>query len=83
MGKVQTVERWWNGSWGRMSRLDIWLRTDDAGGWDVWVREGGAEGRNRHTVYDTEPEARAALEKLKDPRFDWRRLDQIRPAREA
>jgi hypothetical protein len=73
MGKVQTVERWWNGSWGRMARLDVWLRTDGER-WDVWIREGGAEGKNSHTEYDTEPEAREALEKLKDARFDWRLL---------
>lgn len=73
MGKVQTVERWWNGTWGRLARVDVWLRTDGQR-WDVWVREGGAEGKNSHREYDEESDARAALAALMDPRFRWRRL---------
>lgn len=72
-GRVRTVERWWNGTWGRMARRDVWLRTDGQR-WDVWVRDGGADGRNEHTEYDTEAAARAALVELLEERWDWRRL---------
>ncbi|WP_238005816.1 hypothetical protein KZZ52_41385 [Dactylosporangium sp. AC04546] len=76
MGKVRTVEHWWNGVWGRLARLDVWLRTDGER-WDVWVREGGVDsGRNRHTEYDDETSARVALADLLDAHHAWRRMDR-------
>lgn len=75
--KVRNVERWWNGSFGRLARRDIWLRTtDDDGRWDVWIRDGGTEGRNSHTEYETEQEARTALQKLINgqPQSRWRKM---------
>lgn len=71
MGQVKTIEKWWNGIWGRLARLDVWLRTDGRR-WDVWIREGGADvNRNRHTEYGTEAEARAELDRLKSDGRRW------------
>lgn len=30
-----TVGKWWNGTWGRLARRDIWLKCDG----DLWVVE--------------------------------------------
>jgi hypothetical protein len=39
-------KHYWNGRWGRMTRMDI-LIFEDGGVWTVQAREGGAEGRSR------------------------------------
>lgn len=75
-----TVERWWNGTWGRLARQDLWLRRDKATGrWDVWQRLGGAESRHgQRWVFDgdnAEADARAKLAELLDPHWTWRRTD--------
>jgi hypothetical protein len=36
---------WWNGTWGRLARLDVFLRIERPR-WEVELREGEAEGRS-------------------------------------
>jgi hypothetical protein len=40
----RVIHHWWNGTWGRMSRRDVYIRTDDDT-FEVEVRLGGSEGR--------------------------------------
>jgi len=72
---VDVVEWWWNGSWGRLVRRDVWLLRGDVG-WHVRVRAGGAEGRELTMDYDDETRARAQLRRLLSEQPEhWRRLD--------
>jgi hypothetical protein len=43
---MERRRHWWNGSWGRLGRRDIYLY-EDGGQWWVEARTGGAEGRSR------------------------------------
>lgn len=62
---MQLIERWWNGSWGRLGRRDLWLRTDGVE-WQIEARRGGADNEIDVIVrlYDGEEEARAALARV-------------------
>jgi hypothetical protein len=51
MSIMETVGHWWNGTWGRLARLDVYLRIQKPQ-WEVELREGGAEGRSRRWVFD-------------------------------
>jgi hypothetical protein len=71
---VRTIERWWNGSWGRLVRRDVFLR-EHRGRWQVETRQGGAEGRGRAWTFDDEQEARRWLARcLDDGRGGWRQV---------
>ncbi len=43
---MERRKHYWNGRWGRLSRMDV-LVFEDAGAWVVEAREGGAEGKSR------------------------------------
>jgi hypothetical protein len=43
---VEQRKHYWNGRWGRLTRLDI-LVFEDGGTWTVQAREGGADGKSR------------------------------------
>jgi hypothetical protein len=53
---MDVVGHWWNGTWGRLARLDVYLRVQKPQ-WEVELREGGAEGRSQRWVFDDEAEA--------------------------
>jgi hypothetical protein len=38
------VERWWNNQWGRLARLDLWLKSDGQH-WRVEARRGDGDAR--------------------------------------
>jgi len=42
---VRVVRHWWNGSWGRLDRRDVFVRTDGEH-WMVEARLGGPDGRS-------------------------------------
>lgn len=65
------VERWWNGSWGTMSRRDVWLRTNGET-WQVGVRDGHTEGTLR---YPDETRARQQLDLLLSEAGPWRQIN--------
>ena len=70
---MEQRKHWWNGTWGRLAREDVALRTNGVQ-WEIWVRRGGAESNdNRRTVYDTEAEAREVLDKLLANGQRWQR----------
>ncbi len=48
---METVGRWWNGTWGRLARRDVYLRIGTVS--EVEAREGGAEGRSRTWQFET------------------------------
>nr|BFE64999.1 hypothetical protein GCM10020063_095250 [Dactylosporangium thailandense] len=49
--------RWWNGSWSRLTRRDVYVRNAADGRWDVELRRGGPEGRVRTRGFGSEREA--------------------------
>jgi hypothetical protein len=51
---VERVHRhWWNGSWGRLARRDVYVWFDGYRRWAVEARSGGAEGtKRRQAVHD-------------------------------
>jgi len=72
------VEHWWNGSWGTMTRRDVWL---EAGDHQVFrVRWRGGDWRERDGVFHT-TEARVAVNVLSELLGDvptdngWKRLN--------
>lgn len=73
-GGMERLGHWWNGSWGRLARRDVFLYAD-AGRWLVQAREGGADGRSLCWTYPAEPDARAQVARLLAVGTGWRSLD--------
>ena len=73
---MQVMERrkhWWNGTWGRLARRDVYLY-EDAGKWWVEAREGGAEGRSRWYDYPDEMDALGCVNGLLAQPGEWREV---------
>lgn len=70
---MRTIGRWWNGSYGRLARRWIWLRTDGEF-WQVEARQGNDDARiwsSRPMV--SESDARQLLRQMMDRTGDdWR-----------
>ncbi|MEU7802579.1 hypothetical protein AB0B10_25300 [Micromonospora arborensis] len=60
---MDVVGRWWNGSWGRIARRDIWLLLDGRR-WCVRGRVGGDDGREVLHEFDDEQTARAMVSRM-------------------
>lgn len=72
---MRVVERWWNGTWGRLARRDMWLIEDDAG-WHVEARAGDGDAHRWRGPDCTEAEARAGMAVMLERTGDqWQRLD--------
>jgi hypothetical protein len=67
----KVLRHWWNGTYGRLSRRDIYVRTDGQT-FQLELREGGSEGRSARAVFDElwQAEEEAALHR--DPAMTWR-----------
>ena len=74
---MDTVEHWWNGTWGRLVRRDVWLRTDGQT-WEVEAGRGGMEGRSAVLTYPDEAQARQELSLLLGEYGPWQRLSSGR-----
>lgn len=74
---MEQRKHWWNGSWGRLARRDVFLRTD-ADRWFVEARSGGAEGASRFTEYATEETAYDAVRHLLTGPGEWREVSDTR-----
>lgn len=70
---MERRKHWWNGTWGRLARRDVYL-SEDAGHWWVESREGGAEGRSRTYEFDAEEPAMNCVSGLLAQPGDWREL---------
>ncbi len=70
---MERRKHWWNGTWGRLARRDIYL-FEDAGSWMVEARHGGAEGRSRRYEFADEQAAMACVDGLLTQPGDWREL---------
>jgi hypothetical protein len=69
--------RWWNGSWSRLTRRDVYMRNAADGRWQVELRRGGPDGRVRTRVFDSEPEAVDWIESaVVDPGSGWREVQR-------
>ncbi|MGI5245662.1 hypothetical protein [Dactylosporangium sp. CA-139066] len=49
--------RWWNGSWSRLTRRDVYVRNAADGRWQVELRRGGPDGRVRTRAFGSEHDA--------------------------
>jgi hypothetical protein len=75
---METAGRWWNGSFGTMSRRDIYLRTSAV--WTVELRQGGSDGRSNVRRFGSEAEARAFVKQCQIGPGHWRELAVDQPA---
>ncbi|WP_433210965.1 hypothetical protein ACQP00_49555 [Dactylosporangium sp. CS-047395] len=74
--------RWWNGSWSRLTRRDVYVRNAAEGRWQVELRRGGPEGRVRTREFGTEREAVEWIEaSVVGIEADWREIVAARPKR--
>jgi hypothetical protein len=70
------VGHWWNGTWERLARLDVYLRIERPR-WEVELREGGVDGRSRRWSFEDEAEATAFVERaLAAVQTEWRKLTE-------
>ncbi|WP_165823187.1 hypothetical protein [Micromonospora globispora] len=66
--------RWWNQSWGRMARRDVWL-VSDGRLWQVRGRLGGDGGQEVSHDFSDEVSARAMVDRMmKTSAGTWRDL---------
>ncbi len=64
------VRHWWNGTWGRLARRDVYIRTDGAT-FELELREGGTEGRSWKRSYDELAQAELEAARHRDPAMRW------------
>ncbi|MFC4045393.1 hypothetical protein ACFO1B_43855 [Dactylosporangium siamense] len=67
---IEIIHHWWNSVWGRLSRRDIYVRTDGAT-FEVEVRLGGQEGRQWRAPYPDLPAAVAEAQQHLTPGHRW------------
>ncbi|HEY3008359.1 MAG TPA: hypothetical protein VGJ63_09905 [Micromonosporaceae bacterium] len=70
---MEQRKHWWNGSWGRLARKDVYLRTD-GDQWFVEQRAGGAEGASRFFEFGNEDDAYDVIRALLVEPDEWREL---------
>ncbi|MEU5943552.1 hypothetical protein ABZ807_31310 [Micromonospora sp. NPDC047548] len=59
----EQVSQWWNGSWGRLTRRDVWLSREVR--WHIVARFGDTEtGKILRWEFATEDEARSMVQRL-------------------
>ena len=59
----EVVRRWWNGTWGRLARRDVWLIRQTR--WQVVARAGDTEtGKVLRWTYDSPDGAEAMVDRL-------------------
>jgi hypothetical protein len=71
---MERRKHWWNGTWGRLARRDVYL-FEDAGHWWVESREGGADGRSRRYEFTDEESATDCVSGLLAQPGNWRELN--------
>ncbi|MEU7868018.1 hypothetical protein [Dactylosporangium sp. NPDC049140] len=72
--------RWWNGSWARLTRRDVFVRNAADGRWQVELRRGGPEGRVRTRAFGSEREAVEWIEAtVVGAEPSWREIVAVRP----
>ncbi|HEY0699459.1 MAG TPA: hypothetical protein VGD43_16810 [Micromonospora sp.] len=76
---MEQRKHWWTGSWGRLGRRDVYLRTD-ADRWFVEQRAGGSEGVSRFYEYADEDAAYEMVRALLAGPDSWRELSARPPA---
>jgi hypothetical protein len=64
---------WWNGTWGRIGRRDVYLY-EDGGRWRVEARLGGAEGSSRWFEHGGPGPAADRIRELLTEPGRWREL---------
>ena len=70
---MERRKHWWNGTWGRLARRDVYL-FEDGGKWLVEGRDGGAEGRSTWYDFDDEDAAVDCVRGLLNGPGEWREL---------
>jgi hypothetical protein len=72
-GFMERRKHWWNGTWGRLARRDVYLYVD-GNTWFVEGREGGAEGRSRWYEFADEQTALDCVHGLLAQPGEWREV---------
>jgi hypothetical protein len=73
---MQLIRRWWNGSFGRLARRDLWLETGTI--WRVRARHGDGDSPTKTWTYDSHDQAEAMIRRLIDAQpGDWRDITEI------
>ncbi|MFU8871035.1 hypothetical protein [Micromonospora sp. SL4-19] len=73
---MEVLGRYWNGSWGRMARRDVWLLSDRQL-WRVRGRIGGDEGQEVSYDFPDEASARSMVDRMmKTSAGAWRDLTE-------
>jgi hypothetical protein len=70
---MERRKHWWNRTWGRLARRDVYL-FEDGGRWLVEARIGGAEGRSRWFEYPDEEAAMECVRGLIADSDRWREM---------
>ena len=73
------VKHWWNNAWGRLSRRDVYVRTDGRS-FQLELRHGGSEGRSWRREYPQRGQAEEEARRHMDPAMTWIDLTAAHPA---
>ncbi|MEU8263988.1 hypothetical protein AB0C02_25615 [Micromonospora sp. NPDC048999] len=76
----EVVRRWWNGTWGRLARRDVWLVRQTR--WKLIARAGDSEtGKVLRWEFDTKQEALHMVDRLlrAETAGQWREQDPAAP----
>lgn len=72
--RMQLVTHWWNGTWGTMTRRDVWLEQLDDGRFQVRWRGGDWRDRDGRYITRSPKVAVAAVRALLSTGTGWREL---------
>jgi hypothetical protein len=60
--RVQLVQRWWNGRFGRLARRDVWLEQGTV--WRVRARQGDGDSPTKAWTFTDRAEADVMVQRL-------------------
>jgi len=76
--RMELVQRWWNGRFGRLARRDIWLEREVI--WHVRARNGDGDSKIKAWTYTDRNQAEAMVDRLRSTGGDgWKNLTPANP----
>jgi hypothetical protein len=75
--RVELVQRWWNGRFGRLARRDVWLERDTT--WRVRARQGDGDSPIKTWTFDNRAQADALVHRLitAEPADGWKDITDV------